>query len=137
MEENVGGTCALLAAAGRPCKYGCGRPGQPSRPSACYRCEQAHRRPGTHNSALAGRDSRHWAGTSVGYWAVHKRLRRMRGAARDLLCVDCGEQALDWAYMHNDVNEQCTAAGMVYSTDIDNYQAMCRACHKRYDRLAE
>jgi len=71
----------------------------------------------------------------VGYQAVHRRLKMLRGPASLQICVLCGEQAYDWAF-----HEQDSAApvlvddrGRYYSLDLDAYRPMCRPCHREID----
>lgn len=60
-----------------------------------------------------------------GYFGCHRRVRQLRGPAREQVCVDCGEQARHWAHIHD------TDPG-----DAQNYQAMCQKCHFKYDDVA-
>jgi 5-methylcytosine-specific restriction endonuclease McrA len=128
----------FLADEQRPCKYGCGKPARKEH-TACTSCSKRMKchghigRCGNANAALPGRLSPSWRGASVGYWAVHKRLRREMGAAREHLCTSCGAQALDWAYDGEDVDELISDEGMHYSVDPDHYWPMCRRCHQKQD----
>ncbi len=54
---------------------------------------------------------------------LHRRLHRKHGAAKDHLCVDCGNKALDWSLKY----------GREYSENIDDYEPRCRRCHVLYD----
>ena len=64
------------------------------------------------------------------YYTVHDRLRRTRGKATSLECVQCGERARDWAYQHTSSDEKVDpATGRVYSDDPSDYAPMCRKCH--------
>lgn len=57
------------------------------------------------------------------YLARHLRVHRVRGKARDQLCVKCGKQARHWAQLHG-----------TDGTDIHgHYQPMCVSCHFAYD----
>lgn len=60
--------------------------------------------------------------SEVNYFRMHARLREARGSATTYRCVDCGRQAEQWAWVHDE--DPC---------DFDNYVPMCRPCHKRYD----
>ena len=70
----------------------------------------------------------------VSYHHVHVRLRAERGRASDRLCEDgCGRQAKHWAYDHSDPDQLLSPEGWPYSTNPDNYWALCPSCHKRHD----
>lgn len=56
------------------------------------------------------------------YGAVHMRLRKRRGPAKNHLC-QCGQPARDWAYRN--------IRG--HSENLDDYVPMCRRCHKAFD----
>lgn len=63
------------------------------------------------------------------YVTVHQRLTRERGRASVHQCVQCGEQARDWAFDYS-----VEVDGMrPYSEDLSRYQPMCRACHLKHD----
>ena len=67
------------------------------------------------------------------YGTQHQRLRRARGSAGELLCVDCGGPARDWSYDHTDPDERVDS--FVFSLDFDRYEPRCRSCHKVFDAL--
>lgn len=79
------------------------------------------------------------------YSAVHERLRKARGSARDYVCP-CGAPAAEWAYDHTDPRPLLQwmalanfgrgelAGAVAYSTDLDRFVALCRRCHTRLDR---
>ncbi len=70
------------------------------------------------------------------YYTVHDRLRRTRGKATSLECVQCGERARDWAYQHTSSDEKIDPrTGRVYSEDPSAYDPMCRKCHISLDNL--
>jgi hypothetical protein len=59
------------------------------------------------------------------YLALHKRVRRARGKAREHSCEHCGGQAAHWATIHG-------RDGL----DIDaDYMPLCVKCHVAYDGL--
>lgn len=61
------------------------------------------------------------------YNAVHRRLRKSRGQATEHLCP-CGSAAKGWAYTGERTGPR------PYSTNLDDYTAMCWPCHVEYDR---
>lgn len=71
----------------------------------------------------------------ITYSGAHARLRRTRGSAAEYQCP-CGQTAAEWAYTHDDPcpNEMANASGRRYSGDINRYVAMCRRCHRLYDK---
>jgi hypothetical protein len=77
-----------------------------------------------------GRQSRR---ATVGYNAIHQRLKRDRGPASEQWCTDCGGPAMDWAYDHLDPDELMGKDGP-YSLDLAHYRARCRRCHQAEDR---
>lgn len=79
-----------------------------------------------------GADNYMWGGDDVSYGAVHLRLRRSRGPAKELACMACGGAASQWAYDHCDPDEKQSDRGP-YSTNLDHYQALCTPCHKMFD----
>lgn len=89
------------------------------------------------NTHGSGPESRGWKGDDVGYASSHSRVRRLRGSARDLQCIICGQPAAHWAYDHLDVNEKVDVSrkyeGLVFSVDPDHYQPMCVPCHADFD----
>ena len=64
-----------------------------------------------------------WTGDNATYDAKHQRLRNNRGKASEHDCVSCGEQAYEWAQVHE------TTGLDIY----EHYQSMCRPCHSTYD----
>lgn len=86
--------------------------------------------------APAGESHSHYRGQDVRYAAVHRRLSKYRGRARDLDCINCGSVADAWAYQFGAPDERiCEKAGLPYSTDLSYYQPMCRPCHSQFDAL--
>lgn len=75
----------------------------------------------------------------ITYRGMHLRLTRIKGRASDLDCADCGRPARDWAYNHSGISERwefVTGYLLPFSTDPDQYDALCRSCHVRKDRAA-
>lgn len=79
-------------------------------------------------------------GDGNSYPAVHQRLRRTKGRARDHACHDCGQPAQNWSYDRADPNqvEGETKHGRgdrrPYSLSMSHYQPVCYVCHVRRDR---
>lgn len=74
--------------------------------------------------------------------AIHQRVRKTFGKAREYDCVDCGKRAAHWSYNHQDPNERLDeVAGYVIpvGTSIEFYEPRCVPCHKRLDlaKIAE
>lgn len=78
-----------------------------------------------------------WRGEEVGYWAAHTRIKRSRGPASNLNCVDCGLNARHWSYNHDDPDEQyetaITSNPIAYSAKPEHYSPRCVSCHKVFD----
>ena len=70
------------------------------------------------------------------YIATHTRLRRLLGAASGFPCSDCGRQAQEWSYDHNDpdVKHDPEHSGCAYSRNPDCYSPRCALCHRSFDR---
>lgn len=68
------------------------------------------------------------------YDTAHNHVHALRGKATEQDCVDCGGQAHDWAYDHNDPDQISEDGKMPYSADVDHYIPLCRKCHQRFDR---
>jgi hypothetical protein len=72
------------------------------------------------------------------YETFHSRLRREVGPATAHPCVDCGGQAEEWSYDHEDPDELLVQPRrgrpvVRYSTNIDHYEPRCRSCHRKFD----
>ncbi|OTR21927.1 hypothetical protein [Mycobacteroides abscessus] len=76
----------------------------------------------------------------IGYESVHGRLRALRGTAREHECAECGRQASDYSYDHEDPDELIGMTERLaiakYSLDLGHYQALCRSCHRKRDIAA-
>jgi hypothetical protein len=69
-----------------------------------------------------------------GYQCAHKKIRRLRGVARDNACQHCGKPAVHWAYDHADPGERFDLKyGGSYSLDPAHYLPLCASCHKTFD----
>lgn len=81
-------------------------------------------RDNTNRIAALPRTDKHWNyNPTPSVLTLHKRLHRKHGPAKNHLCVDCGEQALDWSLKF----------GHEYSDNIKDYEPRCRRCHVIYD----
>lgn len=58
--------------------------------------------------------------------ALHKRIYRKHGRAKDRKCAKCSNQANDWANVTGN-----------YSDDIKDYLPLCRSCHMKLDYTEE
>jgi hypothetical protein len=69
------------------------------------------------------------------YLTVHRRLTRIRGKASAQTC-ECGQPAQAWAYQGEGHDSGTTGIGAThsFSTDLNQYKAMCRKCHAAFDR---
>lgn len=78
-----------------------------------------------------------WATKPGGYTAVHQRLTRERGPAREYECLKCGNIAAHWAYnsANPDPHEKLDSdKGLFYTYDLSYYIPLCVPCHSRLDR---
>lgn len=72
------------------------------------------------------------------YEGAHGRLRLERGRAKEHDCVECGGPAHEWALKADATDLLFSELGArktltAYSLNFDDYQPMCRDCHKAYD----
>lgn len=67
------------------------------------------------------------------YIAAHAAVKRRRGAAKYHACCWCGLTASDWSYTWDCPDEQ-SSRKLVWSNDPARYRALCRRCHRAYDR---
>ena len=78
----------------------------------------------------------------VGYYTAHRRVYSQRGRPTLHACIDCGKQAVDWAYNHRDPAEfveETVVNGVVlgrkvFSTNPNFYDPKCRSCNLK-DKL--
>jgi hypothetical protein len=82
-----------------------------------------------------GEECATWKGDDACYEAIHQRLGRLLGAAKEHVCVDCGKQACHWSLKH-DAQQVIydKRRGSPYSTNPDDYEPRCVSDHIRYDR---
>ncbi len=70
-----------------------------------------------------GQAAWNYKGDQVGYHALHDRVERARGKARNQMCIDCGKQAEHWSNVDGK-----------YGTDVyKDFQPRCVPCHRNYD----
>ena len=99
-----------------------------------YRVE----RNGTTNKKLFRKKRR----TFIFYYSAHTRVRDKRGSASEQKCLFCGGQAEDWAYNHQEADEQLVGKVKVrnkeymcyYSTNPYDYIPLCKKDHREFDR---
>lgn len=90
-------------------------------------------KPPTPMPVRSGSTHLQWKGDDVGYFAMHRRLYRVKGRAADHVCVDCGRPAAHWTYDHHDPNEKVSEHGP-FSTDPNHYVPRCVSCHNKLDQ---
>jgi hypothetical protein len=61
------------------------------------------------------------------YYQRHRWVCGVRGPAKNQRCEDCGRRACDWATIH----------GRAGTNDPADYRALCRSCHRLYDRSTQ
>lgn len=69
---------------------------------------------------------------SASYQRAHTELKRLRGEASEYTC-SCGKPARDWAYQFTGETLRSPDGSRPYSVNPDDYTAMCRGCHIRFD----
>lgn len=74
-----------------------------------------------------------WRGDQIGNSGVHERLRRYRGRPHQHRCVECGAEAQDWAFRWDRAESFIESDHGPYSTNLADYDPMCRRCHIRFD----
>ncbi|XBA13391.1 hypothetical protein SEA_XENIA2_64 [Gordonia phage Xenia2] len=72
--------------------------------------------------AFKGAANHKWTGDKPTFGAMHQRLRREFGPARDYLCNDCDGLAKEWSKIHDREGY-----------DLDDYEPRCGPCHAKYD----
>ena len=85
------------------------------------------------------------------YQAVHYRVWREYGPAKDHLCIGCFKPATQWAYIGDETDpgrmtettvrrsndRPVKVVVQVYSTNVDMYRPMCDRCHNEMDRQVD
>ena len=64
-----------------------------------------------------------WAGDAAGRAALHQRVEKVRGKAKQHGCEECGARAREWARIHG-------RTGL----SVHDYRPLCKLCHVAYDR---
>jgi len=80
-----------------------------------------------------GDNNPNWTGNDATNTAVHQRIRKERGHARNYSCVDCGGQAAHWSYDHSAKDERYDELKGPYTVNQDHYDPRCVSCHKKFD----
>lgn len=88
------------------------------------------RRRGDANFEYVGPNNHNWTGDAASYGAVHQRLRKARGPARNHPCVDCGEPARHWSWNRDGGVDDSVHP---YGLNFDGFVPRCVKCHKRFD----
>ena len=76
----------------------------------------------------------------ITYSGMHRRVRRIKGAAYGHPCADCGGAAEAWSYANNCSDELTEVrAGYVvaYCPHVEHYSPRCRPCHGLLDLSGE
>lgn len=72
-------------------------------------------------SVVSGSQHHKWRGDNVGYRALHSWVLRHKGVAE--FCCKCGaSKDVQWSNKSGD-----------YRRDLNDFWALCRPCHKKYD----
>lgn len=67
------------------------------------------------------------------YAQVHQNVKKVHGLASLYQCIECPDQALDWAYQHDARVEYRSEDNRPYAEGHNHYRPMCRACHQELD----
>jgi hypothetical protein len=83
------------------------------------------------NRGGKGEKNGRWLGDDAGYEAMHRRVDRARGKAKEHECVRCAEngivkRAREWARVHGEDGTDPWA----------DYVPLCYPCHRTYDNNA-
>jgi len=70
------------------------------------------------------------------YGAAHRLTYKVRGNAKEHVCMFCGDNAQEWA-LRSELLTGIHGAGRPYSMDPEDYHALCKPCHRRHDSTAE
>lgn len=114
----------VAAGRGRYCSKACLYANRPRPSGLTYEIKAENAawfKPG--RDAPTGPDSPGWRGDDVGYQALHRWVKANR--AKPEACEHCArtDRPLDWANRSHE-----------YRRDLDDWIALCRQCHRDYDR---
>jgi len=90
-----------------------------------------------HKWGVVDQPDRRLSGHNITYTGMHKRIKDKRGKASQHQCINCDNQANEWAYNHQDPNQLTETRGgktKPYSPDHSFYDPMCKRCHTKRDR---
>ena len=81
-------------------------------------------------------------GDDITYARAHQRVSESRGSASTHACTDCGARADDWSLKRSATSTLSTRRGsredgLIFSTNIEDYEPRCRKCHSDYDQGGE
>lgn len=72
------------------------------------------------------------------YSAIHNRLYRTLGSAKNKTCILCDDRAREWAYVGNSpfemIGENQRKEPRLFSPRMVDYVPMCKSCHNKHDR---
>lgn len=74
---------------------------------------------------------------TLSYSGLHQRLVKIRGRAKDKICVDCGCPANEWSYNHTAEDElwgRVRHFSIPYSLNIFDYEPRCYYHHRVFDK---
>lgn len=72
-------------------------------------------------SSATGENHPGWKGNNVGYFVLHKWVRKNKGKAKR--CIFCGSTS----------NVQWANKSHTYSRNLDDWLELCKKCHVKYD----
>jgi len=67
------------------------------------------------------------------YQRAHWLVWKDRGPACNYSCIRCGKKAEHWAYAHESETSFKTKEGWPFSFDPEDYDPLCRSCHRSLD----
>ena len=72
------------------------------------------------------------------YSAIHNRLYRIKGSAKQFNCTRCGNPAKEWAYIGYSsfemIGKNQRGEDRLFSPRMVDYTPMCKKCHNKHDR---
>ncbi len=70
----------------------------------------------------SGKNHYAWADKPA-YSTIHEWIRKQKGSAGDKKCLHCENQAREWANIDHK-----------YTRNLDDYIALCKKCHIKFDK---